>query len=137
MTKRLLVTILAASMALTSVSTAPARAADSGELGRFLLGAGALVIIGSALSNQNKRRHTQYTTVTPTHPRKVVPSFCMRQSRFDDGPRRFFGKRCLRNNMRKDFHALPGHCQRTIRTHNGNRRVFGARCLRKNGWVFG
>ncbi len=146
MTKRFLATILAASLALTSVAATPARAADAGEIGRFLLGAGTLFIIGSAISNSDRRyrdsdrhvtrRHHHDTHVRVKPRRKVVPVGCVRVNRWDNGPRRFVGKRCVRNNM---HHAgrLPGRCLRTIWTPRGQRTVYGARCLRNSGWVFG
>ena len=141
MTKRLLATALSAALALTSVSATPVRAADSGEIGRFLLGAGALFIIGSAISNShsNKRVTVQRHNHRPTHVaprRKVVPAACIRHNRFDHGPRRFFGRKCLRNNM-ANVHRLPSHCLRTVWTNRGQRNVYGARCLRRSGWIFG
>jgi hypothetical protein len=149
MTRKFLATVLAASMALTSVSVAPARA-DSGELGRFLLGAGALVIIGSAISNSNRNRGRVEPTrryVEPTrryvepaprirHQHKVVPSACLRVNRTDYGPRRYFGQRCLNNNMRKAW-RLPESCLRAVPGRHGQRAVFAAHCLRRNGWTFG
>ena len=144
MTKRFLTTLMVFTIALTSVSVTPAAARDRDRLGKFLLGAGALIIIGSAISNNNRHRDTDHVVtrrhskpnyhVTPR--RKVVPSACMRVNRSDRGPRRYFGRRCLNNNMR---HAgrLPGSCIRNVWTRNGNRSVYGARCLRNNGWVFG
>jgi len=144
MTKRFLATLLAATIALTSVSAAPAIAGDRDKLGKFLLGAGALIIIGSAISNKNRHRDSDHVVtrrhVEPTHRvkprRKVVPSACLRVNRSDHGPRRYFGRRCLNNNM---HHAgrLPGSCIRQVWTRNGHRSVYGARCLRNNGWVFG
>ena len=68
--------------------------------------------------------------------RKVVPSACLRHNRFDNGPRKFFGQRCLNNNMR-NAGRLPNQCHRAIWTNRGQRNVFAARCLRRNGWVFG
>ena len=142
MTKRIMATMLAFSIAITSFASAPVQAADRGEIGRFILGAGALIILGNELSKHNRNngnvtRHNNNNTYTHVKPRrKVVPSACLRHNRFDNGPRKFFGKRCLRNNM-ASFHRLPGHCARTVWTHNGRRNVFAARCLRKNGWVFG
>lgn len=143
MTKRFLATLLAATIAVTSVSTAPARA-DSGEIGRLLLGAGALFIIGSALSNNNRQRDRDEVVTRrrdePRHRvqprRKVVPSACLRVNRSDSGPRRYFGRRCLSNNMRQ-VNRLPNYCKRNIWTNRGQRTVFAARCLRKDGWVFG
>ena len=139
MTRKFLATALCAALALTSVSTTPVRAADTGEIGRFLLGAGTLFIIGSAISNSNRRgtvqRHDHRPTVV-TPRRKVAPAACIRHNRFDQGPRRFLGRNCLRNNM-ANFHRLPSHCLRTVWTNRGQRNVYGARCLRRSGWVFG
>ena len=145
MSKRMITAVLAASIAFTSLSVTPVRAADSGEIGRFLLGAGTLFIIGSAISNNNRNRGSDTVTTTrrhtePTHRvkprRKVVPSACLRHNRFDNGPRKFFGQRCLNNNMR-NAGRLPNQCRRTIWTNRGQRNVFAARCLRRNGWTFG
>ncbi len=140
MSKRLLATVLAASLALTNMSAAPARAADTGEIARFIFGAGAVLMLGHALSNNNKNRNVTRRndpgTVVVTPRRRVVPSACLRKNRWNNGPRRFFGQRCLINNM-NNFARLPGGCRTTIWTNNGNRTVFSARCLRRNGWVFG
>ena len=144
MTKRIMATMLAFTLAITSISTSPARAADSGEIGRFLLGAGTLFIIGSAISNSNRnnnhgtvtRRHDRdtYTHVQPR--RKIVPSACLRKNRSDHGPRRYFSRHCLRKNM-ANFHRIPDHCARNVWTKRGKRIGYAARCLRNNGWVFG
>jgi len=143
MTKQFMATLLAATIALTTVSTAPARAADNGEIGRFLLGAGALFIIGNSIANSNKNRGHVVTRTSPpprehvvVKPRKkYVPVSCLRHNRYDQGPKRYFGKRCLRNNMAK-VHRLPGNCLRQVWTKHGHRTVYGARCLRKHGWKF-
>ncbi len=146
MTRTLIATFLAATMAVTSLSATPARAADSGEIGRFLLGAGTLFIIGSALSNRNKHR----PQVHRVHPypdqdyvhrprvhRKFVPGACFRRFETYNGVIRGFGVRCLRNNMR-NFHALPGGCRTRVHVpHVGHRNLFRARCLRNNGWRMG
>lgn len=153
MTRKLIATVLAASMALTAVGTAPARAADSGEIGRFLLGAGTLFVIGNALNNSNnKRRHTTnrnhgtyYSTTPPmkhdpgpprhrTRTHKVVPGACLQNNRYQQGPRRFFSKRCLSQyNVRR----LPGGCLTSVYSKHGYRSVYAARCLKQNGWVVG
>ena len=144
MSKRLIATVLAASLALTSVSAAPARAADSGEIARFIFGAGALLMLGQALSKNDRNRNVtrrydydqDYHVYTPPRPRKILPSACLRVNRFDNGPRRFFGRPCLRNNNVR-IGRLPNQCKRTIWTYNGKRTVFAARCLRRNGWTLG
>lgn len=164
MTKRNLATALAVSLALTSVAAAPARAADSGEVGRFLLGAGALIILTHELSRQNRGKVTR-RYVDPGHYRrdydrddyreykykrdrlrrdrghynrnhKIVPFACLRENRFRDGPRRYFGERCLWNNMR-NANRLPGTCRTSVWSRHGWRTVYSAYCLRKKGWSIG
>jgi len=107
MTKRLIATLLAASLALTSLAATPARAADSGEIGRLLLGAGTLFIIGSALSNNNSGNN--YVT----------------RRQFDDD----------RNYRSHHRNRLPQQCERTIRGKHGYKTVYSAQCLRKFGYV--
>lgn len=65
MTKKLFATVLAVSMAFTAIGTAPARAADSGEIGRFLLGAGALFIIGNEIAKNDRRSTVTRRYVEP------------------------------------------------------------------------
>lgn len=143
MTKTLLASVLAAAIAVTSVSATPVRAADNGEIGRFLLGVGALFAIGSALSNsQNNRGHVtrnkpqREVTVSPRpQGRKFVPTACLRVNQFNHGPRRYFPRRCLHRNMRAS-QRLPGNCLRTVWSDRGQRSVYAARCLRNHGWRF-
>lgn len=139
MPKSLLASLLAALLAVTSVTATPARAADTGEIARFLVGAGALFIIGNAISNSNRHSHATRNThkrVIVAPRRKVVPSTCLRFNRSDHGPRRYFGRNCLSRYM-SSAHRLPSACVRTVYTREGRYSVFGARCLRNHGWVFG
>lgn len=143
-------TLLAASIALTSVFSTPVRAADSGEIARAVLGAGVLLYLGSELSkNNNNRAYTTRRYVEPRYDnrrhradrrhrveRKVVPASCLRENNYRNGPRRYFGQRCLYNNMR-NANRLPGSCRATVPSRNGHRTVYAARCLRQNGWTFG
>lgn len=57
MSRKFIATVLAASLAITSVSAVPARA-DGDDLVKFLAGATALVIIGNALDDNKKDRRT-------------------------------------------------------------------------------
>lgn len=152
MTRRLMSTILAASLALTSFTATPVRAADSGEIGRLLLGAGALFIIGSALSNNTssgnssrevtrhnyppvtRNRYVEPYKVKPRY--KVVPSSCLRESYSNHGKVRYFGSRCLQQNMRHSA-GLPGACLMSVRTDRGWRQGYDPRCLRQYGYTRG
>lgn len=142
MTKRLIATVLSAALVLTGVSTAPARA-DGGEFARFMLGAGALLFLGHAITNSNRNNgpRVMRREVVPTHRvaptrRHVVPSACLRVNQSGHGPRQYLGQRCLNQNMRH-VGRLPNSCLRSIWTNRGQRSVYGAHCLRQNGWVFG
>lgn len=81
MTKRLIATIAAAAIGLTAVSAAPAKALDSRDIGRILLGTGAVIVLGNALSKHNKRRNTKvYRHHTrPVHRNNFVrvPGYCI------------------------------------------------------------
>ena len=157
MTKHIIASVLAATFVLTPVTAPQARAADAGEIGRFLLGAGVLLALGSALSNQSsssssssKATHSNKKTFTVTRQapvrtvkpvikpakRNVVPSACLSVNNSDFGPKRFFGQRCLRNNMR-NVSRLPTGCLRNVYTTRGYRAVYAAHCLRRSGWVVG
>ncbi|WP_172300344.1 hypothetical protein [Pseudoruegeria sp. HB172150] len=93
MTKRLIATVVAAAVAMSAFAAAPARALDSGELGRLLLGTGAVIVIGSAIANNNKNhnnrnkglvvnRNKPHYTYRPAPNRGrnalVVPQQCLR-----------------------------------------------------------
>ncbi len=151
MFKRLTATALAASIALTSAFVAPARAADTGEIARGLLGAGVLLYLGNELSKNNRsyttRRYVEPRHVQPRydhdHPRqrvkrnrKVVPASCLRTNDYRNGPRRYFASQCLSKNMR-NAGRLPGQCRTEVQTRRGWRNVYGAYCLRQFGWTFG
>ena len=140
MPNRFIATILAATLALTAFAAVPARAADNGEIARLIFGAGALFMLGHALTKNNKNGHVIRRYEDPVYqdyPRRhVVPSACMRVNKSGHGPRRYFGRHCLNKNMR---HAgrLPNGCLSNIWTNRGQRTVYSARCLRNNGWIFG
>lgn len=142
MTKRLLASALAAAIALTSATTAPARAGNLDNFEKFLLGATTLFIIGSAISNSNRSGSVQ--RVAPPKQRvvvkprysKVVPGACLRHNQYAHGPRLFFPRHCLHRNM-AHAHRLPGACLRNVWTHQGQRTVYAASCLRSYGWSRG
>lgn len=103
MTKGFMATLLAASLAFTSISAVPARA-DSGELSRFLFGATTLFIIGSALNNNDRRyngNNNRHVTRRNNHNnhnvyskpnRKAARSACVRHNRYGQ---RYISQRCM------------------------------------------
>lgn len=88
MTKRFVSVIAAASIALTGFAAAPASAGgmDNGELARLIFGTGAVLMLGTAIANQNKNRNRNDVVIRRNpppryHPRNdnviVVPSYCV------------------------------------------------------------
>lgn len=151
MLKRLTATVLAASVALTSVFAAPARAADSGEIARAILGAGVILYLGNELAKRNNRGYVTrryddryYGNRYYDHDRdyrghrdhrykhrKTVPVSCLRNNGYD----RYFGAHCLSQRMR-NASRLPEQCRISVRTSRGWRSAYEADCLRRYGYRF-
>ncbi len=103
MTKRLIATMAAASIALASFSATPA-AADSDRTIKMLIGVGTLLALGHALSNQDRNKRKAgpvYRYNKPHKPHKphynnrnviVVPSHCVH----GHGPNRWVDWNCAR-----------------------------------------
>ena len=121
MSRKFIASILAASLALTSFTAAPARASDR-DLVQFLAGATALIIIGSALNDSR-----QQTTVNQPQPRN-------RDQYRHQADRRYETDRRHHDDWRspdrgRSIAPLPGGCMIRANTRYGHQRVFGARCL--------
>lgn len=142
MTKTLFATLLAGTIALTSLTPTAARAND--HLGKLLVGVVALGIIAAAIddANDKKRQKSQrrvkknkdHGRINRRAERFVIPSRCVRDFRTADGVRRAVGERCVTRNAPRV--SLPSQCRRTLWTDVGIRDVFGRRCLQRNGYVF-
>lgn len=153
MSRKFIATILAASIAVSGLSAAPA-AAGNDNLEKFLIGAGTLLIIGTALEHQKKHgtvsrhksqpdyahgyghHHKKKKKYRKKH-RKALPGYCLRRVDTRHGTVRMFGKRCLRNNY--DYaHRLPERCKIKVRTwrhgHKVKRVGYKPRCLRDYGY---
>ncbi|WP_420862037.1 hypothetical protein [Algirhabdus cladophorae] len=140
--------VLALSIAVTGMTTAPVQA-DNGEMARIIAGFTALAIIGAAIhDSQNKSSKTKkkyvhkpqvhhQTRPIPkkhiTSSRKVVPSSCLRNLKTKNGVRRGFGQGCLQRNY-KYSSSLPHFCKTTVRSKGKLRTIFSAQCLRNQGY---
>ena len=161
MFKFLTAPVLAASIALTGFSTAPARA-NNDDVAGFVAGLAALAIIGIAInesqSNQKEKarkkskkkkaeRHRHQIEkqqalarkkanarlhAKKAH-RKILPAQCLRVLETRNGTRRGFGARCL-NRFGKSTAALPQYCKSTIRSRGQVRTLYMARCLKNAGF---
>lgn len=129
MSRKFIATILAASLAITTVAAAPARA-DNDDLARFLVGTTALFIIGSALSDNN-RQGAQTRNNNPTPPSR---GHTPHQPHSQPYGQPYTQPHNPRNTQptswpRQDTAELPRGCMIGANTSQGYTRVFGARCL--------
>lgn len=151
MKRQIIASTLAISIAFTSLSAAPAKAEH--ELGNFLFGLTALMIIGAAASSQNndpvttKRKNPVHQPVTTSHYKpkkkrthkqkrhiKKMPWECVAKRRLHgrEGPK-LIKANCAWNNVRRP-NLLPDRCMITKDTRRGYRDFYVARCLRRDGW---
>lgn len=117
MSRKFIASILAASIAVTGISAAPAQASDD-DLFRFLAGATALVIIGKAINGDNDHRRPQ-DAYGYQHKDQ-------HKSRSNHTPN------SKSNAHRNSNHRLPSRCLVSIRTNKGFQHAYGSRCLRSN-----
>lgn len=151
MSRKFITTIVAAAIAVTTISATPAfadghRTRDD-QLGALLLGAAAIFVIGKAINDRKKRENKAQVTTrnvapqyTPQHsepPRatrkSVLPAYCVRNLNTADGRQRVVGLLCLERNYGNVDH-LPRNCLRGVETRNGQRWGYAPRCLRRNGY---
>ncbi len=154
MYRRFIATIAAASIAITAMGAAPARADDK-DAARILAAILGIAVVGKIIHDNKKdkervvtRRHNEPRVQPrrrhepqveprplPRHVRnnKLLPRQCFRSFETRRGTVRMFGRRCLQNNFRH-ANRLPEHCKVRIRTHNGKRTGYQARCMRDAGY---
>ncbi|MCF6234252.1 MAG: hypothetical protein L3J36_14305 [Rhodobacteraceae bacterium] len=139
--------ILAASVAVTSLSAVPAYA--DGKTARQFGWIALLAVIGLAVQDSNRKRsvtHNNYTYNTPNPPstpprplppqvsRKLLPLNCLRVRNVNGQRRELFGLRCLKQNF-SYVSSLPYACQLGYSNGRGNRVGFEPLCLRERGYV--
>jgi len=133
--KTLTAGILAASLAVTSLTPTSATAGISDE--DAIAGILTLLLLGAAIHNSRDND----TAVAPQpQPRvdrgwRVLPASCIRNvNRRNGNTIRIFGQRCLNNNY-AHVARLPEACHVRVRNENGQRRQgFRVRCLRNQGF---
>ena len=145
--------ILAASVAVTSLSAAPAYA--DGKTARQFGWIALLAVIGLAVQDSNRKRavtnnnytynpprtpntHTpHYTPPRPLPPqvsKKILPGKCLRVKNVNGQRRKLFGLYCLKRNF-SYVSSLPYACQLGYSGTRGNRVGYEPLCLRERGYV--
>lgn len=149
MSRTFIASVLAASLAVTSFTAAPA-AAGNDNLEKFLLGAGTLLIIGSALNHHKSKVIVTDRSRDRAHRygggyrnkddkgrkrriSKLLPRYCLTRVETRRGDVRMFGARCLNRNYR---HAdwLPRECKIRVKGKRHIRTGYKPRCLRNYGY---
>ncbi len=142
MTKKIIASVLAATIAMTSVGATPAIAKPS-EGVRILQGLAALYVISRVIEgNKDDRRpamtpnpRQDHVTRNPPRQRRHmlnVPSQCLKTFNTRRGETQAYGSRCVKNNAPRL--SLPQDCKRRISTDRGRRIVYGRHCLRQHGY---
>lgn len=126
MTRKLLATVLAASIALTTAGAAPVQA-KSNDAAKILGGLAALYLISRIIKDNKRRTPVVAPVVVPT-----LPDRCLRTYYTPNGPREAYGAYCL--NKRAPQLRLPKQCKRRISTDRGARNVYSPHCLQTHGY---
>jgi hypothetical protein len=163
MYRRFIATVAAASIAITAIGTAPARA-DDRDVARALAAILGVAVVGKIIHDNKKdkrrevtrhqpapvyqaprqrthkqvhrqRSHNVQPRPLPRHVRnnKLLPKQCFHSFETRRGNVRMFGNRCLQNNFRH-ANSLPQHCKVRVKTYDGRRTGYQARCLRDAGY---
>ncbi|UWR26177.1 hypothetical protein K3757_17315 [Sulfitobacter sp. S223] len=158
---RLIGTVTAAAMALTTIAAVPAHADDqrNARIAATILG---LAVIGAIVNDHKKdkreerkvyrapvqqkkvykerrREVVRHRGAVQPRPlprrvdRKLLPQNCLRSFETRQGRAHMFGRHCLERHYRS-VHRLPRNCAMTIRTYQGKRSGYDARCLRRSGY---
>ncbi|WP_323766174.1 hypothetical protein [Marinovum sp.] len=153
MSRKFTSSLLAAAMALTSLTAAPAAAEHNRNFDRFIAGAGTILLLNHQSGQPSgradlrrghdnrhgefrDRRHKKHGGFRNLR-RAPLPGYCLRRIRTHHGPVRMFGQRCLQRNYRQaDW--LPGACRMQVRTWRHGRKVtrvgYHPRCLHHRGY---
>jgi hypothetical protein len=151
--------ILAAALAITGMTTAPARAGND-DVAKWIAGAVALGLIGAAIAEEKKRDRRRDQAVARQHNkghahgkqkqrvhghidstrkhvakqdrRRFLPQSCQVRVRGHQGTVSGFGRRCLLNNY-AHYNSLPHQCARRAQGNHG-RVIYTGGCLRSHGY---
>lgn len=132
MTRKLISTILAAAIAVTTISAVPAQAGNR-ELKRAIVGVTALAIIGSALANEGR------ANTTTRHESHYTPN----KHDYDGGrdhykaPKNNHHQKSYQNQKHAQKHytkkrSLPGYCRINAKTRHGWTSGYALRCTKNN-----
>ncbi|MGI3170178.1 hypothetical protein ACRARG_13590 [Pseudooceanicola sp. C21-150M6] len=131
MTRRILATILAAAVAVTSVNVSTAQA-DNRDITRIIVGATALAIIGGAIANANNRDN--HREPERYHPRPDPNGYHWGRTYQKPIDRRTERPGYDRRNPSHDRvrGTIPRNCLRNVSTRGGWTTGYGLRCAQES-----
>ncbi|MCD9147256.1 hypothetical protein [Pseudophaeobacter flagellatus] len=143
--RKFIALILAASLAITGISSTPVQAGN--DVGKVVAGLAVLGILGAALHDHNTRDRRRETVTRPHRPhrdpvtrplpprvgRYDLPAQCVKYfPRFKNG-RSLVAQNCLRRNYGR-VKSLPRSCKVTFWNGRKNRSAYKPRCLKQHGY---
>ena len=133
--RKFIATILAASVAVTGLTAAPARAGND-DIAKVLLGATALVVIGSAIAQGSERNRPVIYRNAPrpkgvTHNHRYKAPVRHRNTYAPARHRHVHGHAPRRAQHSRHRVVLPKACRIS---NSGRRTVYSARCLERRGY---
>ena len=131
MTKRLIATLLAATLALTTLAIAPARAQSGDEVGRAIAGAITLFVIGSALSNAMDRKPSKSTKKKQPAPAPTTNVYQGENFNGWNNGRGYGAAKQKPGRKAKRARTLPRECFFVLNRGREELGVFGATCLKE------
>lgn len=141
--RKFIALILAVSMAITGISSAPAHAGN--DVGKVVAGLAVLGILGAALHQHNTRDRRREQVTRPYHPQPTPRPLPPRVSRYDlpaqcvkyfpnfRNGRSLVTRNCLQRNY-GHVNALPQSCKVTFWNGQRNRTAYKPRCLNSHGY---
>lgn len=143
MSRKFISFILAASIAVTSLSAVPAQAGNK-NVNRIIFGAALLAIISQAVKDDNRHRprashqprpQPQPRPLPHAASRKVLPTGCLVKVDTVNGRTRGFEKRCLEIHY-ANWQSLPNRCIRFGHVRGGGYAlpVYAKRCMENKGY---
>lgn len=142
-TKKTLSATLIGAIALTGVSTAPARAGDNDALAAFLFGAGVLAIIAHENDGRRATRTRPAVTDVPYKTGTGAGKACLRKRWSEEGWVVYRNKNCVaryNSDVRKPAPkarkaAKPRECLRQRWTDDGWQKFWSNTCLKRKGYA--
>ncbi|WP_293574100.1 hypothetical protein [Phaeobacter sp.] len=138
--RKFIALVVAAAIAITGFSTAPAKADE--DVAKVLAGLAVLGIIGAIINDADDKAHRPVTR--PYHPQRPkplppriarydLPAKCVRYFPRYSQSKTLIGRGCLRKNYGYE-HKLPSACRVTFWNGKRNRTGYRPECLTNRGY---